>query len=167
MCITLKTTTTITYFGCNWIHKKICKIKLKLKMKPRWAGHATSSTLTARGCGWISGATTQRRVGSTPPGGGGGWRAGRHWAVTNTRLLQTSGGQVWPCSRRLASRKWVSAGWDVWKTYIYMYSFSRRFYPKRLPRESFTKSALVNDHKQRDSPHKKHWPGFPDSLRSS
>ena len=26
--------------------------------------------------------------------------------------------------------------------YIYMYSFSRRFYPKRLPRESFTKLGI-------------------------
>ena len=27
---------------------------------------------------------------------------------------------------------------------IYMYAFSRRFYPKRLPRESFTKEHLRN-----------------------
>ena len=28
---------------------------------------------------------------------------------------------------------------NEWKNYIYIYAFSRRFYPKRFPRESFTK----------------------------
>ena len=32
---------------------------------------------------------------------------------------------------------WLSA--ELQNIYIYIYSFSRRFYPKRLPRESFTK----------------------------